>query len=140
MRKFFAAAAALFLTTSLAVFTTGTAAEASCKKTSATIVIPLTSAKHAQVIAHAKAAVKKGYPRTMVLNRTGADARRRAAMKGIPTKSGYDRDEYPAAVGRKVNKADVKYVKVSQNRSAGAIMGNKLRPYCNGVKFRYAGV
>ena len=122
------------------VLTVTSPAEAACKKTSITVVIPLTQAKHRQIIAHANWAIKiSHYPRVMILNRPGADARRRAALKSFPAKTGFDRDEYPAAVGRKVNKAHLAYVNPTQNRSAGAVMGNTLRPYCNGTHFRYAG-
>jgi hypothetical protein len=34
-------------------------------------------------------------------------------------------------------KADVRYVPSSENRSHCASMGNQLRPYCNGTRFRY---
>jgi hypothetical protein len=36
----------------------------------------------------------------MVVNRKGADARRDRLLEGIPIRAGFDRDEYPAAVGR----------------------------------------
>ena len=109
-----------------------------CRTTKATVTIPLVRGKHAQVIDHARAAVRSGFPVVLVLHRDGADARRRAATKGVATRAGYDRDEYPPAAGRKVNKAHVKLVDSSQNRSAGAVLGNTLRRYCNGTKFRYA--
>jgi len=91
----------------------------------------------------------------MIVNRPGADDRRdRLLASSIPTKAGFDRDEYPAAVGRgRANgssrglvrganprgwQADVAYVPSSENRSHGSSLGAKLRRYCNGVKFRYA--
>ena len=89
----------------------------------------------------------------MVLNRKGTDARRDRLLEGIPTKAGFDRDEYPAAVGRGrangtsrglirgINPvgwlADVLYVPSSENRSHGSSLGAKLRRFCNGTKFRY---
>lgn len=90
----------------------------------------------------------------MVVNRRSADARRDRLLRGIPTKAGFDRDEYPAAVGRgKANglshsltrgiapigwMADVEYVPSSENRSHGSSLGAKLRRLCNGTRFRYA--
>ena len=69
------------------------------------------------------------YPRVFHIDRAGADENRRQALQGIPTRSGYDRDEYPPAVAREGGKgADVRYVRSSENRSAGAYMGNKLGP------------
>lgn len=111
-----------------------------CKHTTAIIIIPLTAAKHSQIIAHAKLAILTfHYPRIMVLNRVGAAARRTALLKAIPIRRGFDRDEYLPAAGRSTVRAHVAYVNPTQNRSAGAVMGNKLRPYCNGTKFRYNG-
>ncbi len=113
----------------------------SCVHTDLIIRIPLTSAKHSAVIAHAKWAIRYDHqPRIMVLNRSGAAARRSALLKHIATRPGYDRDEYPAAVGRRVTYAHVRLVPSSQNRSAGAVMGNTLRNLCDGTKFVYAGV
>jgi len=84
-----------------------------------------------------------------VLNRRGADARRDRLLGGFPTRAGFDRDEYPPAVGRGRGKglrrgtrprgwkADVRYVPSSENRSHGATLGIKLRRFCDGTRFRY---
>jgi hypothetical protein len=84
-----------------------------------------------------------------VLNRRGADERRERLMRDIPTRDGFDRDEYPPAVGRGRGpglergrdprgwKADVRYVPSSENRSHGASLGNRLADFCNGTRFRY---
>lgn len=99
-------------------------------------------------------AIAKGWPRVMVVNRPRADDRRdRLLDNSIPTKAGFDRDEYPAAVGRGRADgsrrglvrgikpigwmADVAYVPTRENRSHGASLGNLLRVFCNGVRFRY---
>jgi len=103
---------------------------------------------------HYIAALRRGWPKVMVANRPGADARRDRLLDGVPTRRGFDRDEYPAAVGRgRANgrsralvrgrnprgwMADVAYVESGENRSHGSSLGNKLRPYCNGTRFRYA--
>ncbi len=34
-------------------------------------------------------------------------------------------------------KADVAYVRSSENRSHGATLGNRLRRFCDGTRFRY---
>jgi hypothetical protein len=102
---------------------------------------------------HMIRAVRRGWPRVMVLNRPGAEERRDRLLQGFPTREGADRDEYPAAVGRgRANgrsralvrgknprgwKADVAYVKSAENRSHGSVLGNELRPFCNGTRFRY---
>ena len=45
-------------------------------------------------------ALRTGWPRTLVLNRPGADARRDRLLAAFATRPGQDRDEYPPAVGR----------------------------------------
>jgi hypothetical protein len=91
----------------------------------------------------------KLWPVRLVLNRPGADARRERLLEDIPTRDGFDRDEYPPAVGRGKGaglergrnprgwKADVRYVASSENRSHGASLGAKLRDFCSGTRFRY---
>jgi Deoxyribonuclease NucA/NucB len=98
---------------------------------------------------HFRIAVRKGWPSRLVINRRGADARRDRLLEDYPTKDGYDRDEYPPAVGRGKGeglergrnprgwKAHVRYVPSSENRSHGASLGAKLADFCNGTRFRY---
>jgi hypothetical protein len=44
-------------------------------------------------------------------------------LKGIPTKPGYDRDEYPPAMSDEgATGANVRYVLSAENRSAGSVM------------------
>ena len=103
---------------------------------------------------HVITAIRRGWPRVMVLNRPRAPQRRARLLLKIPTRPGFDRDEYPPAVGRgRPNgkfralvrgtsprgwKADVMYVPFAENRSHGAVLGSLLRRYCNGIRFRYA--
>lgn len=105
--------------------------------------------KYPGIRRHMRGAIRRGWPRVLVLNRRGADERRDRLLAGIPTKDGYDRDEYPPAAGRGRGKdlergrnprgwkADVRYVESSENRSHGASLGGQLSPYCNGTKFKY---
>jgi hypothetical protein len=90
--------------------------------------------KYPNIRRHVIAAVKKGWPRVMVLNPKGADDRRDRFLDGFPTQPGSDRDEYPAAVGRSkpngdkrglvrgINPvgwmADMAYVPSGENRSS----------------------
>jgi hypothetical protein len=87
-----------------------------------------------QIRKHFLAAVGKGWPRILVLNRPGASRRRERLLADVPTRDGYDRDEYPPAVARGRGfhirgssprgwMADVAYVPSSENRSRGSTMG-----------------
>jgi hypothetical protein len=119
----------------------------SCKTTDKVVEIGLSKTKHANVLAHAADAGKRGYGKVKsdspypvwTINRGGAAGRRKQLLAGIPTRPGMDRDEAPPAMARDKVDASVRYVPSSENRSAGATMGVKLRQWCNGTKFRYIG-
>ena len=84
-----------------------------------------------------------------MLNRAGADERRERLLRDHATRDGFDRDEYPPAIGRGEGaslergrnplgwQADVRHVPSSENRSHGALLGAKLSDYCDGTRFRY---
>jgi hypothetical protein len=124
-----------------------------CKRPSTVQRLRFSKTKHPNIYAHFTRAVAKGWPRIMVLNRKATEKRRNRLLALIPTKPSFDRDEYPAAVGRgRANgdsrglvrginpigwPADVEYVPSSENRSHGSSMGAKLRGLCNGTRFRY---
>jgi hypothetical protein len=120
----------------------------SCVKPSSVQNVTFSSTKYPTIRQHFLKALRKGWPRILVVNRPGADARRTRLLEDVPTRNGYDRDEYPPAVGRGkgfhirgINPrgwmADVAYVPSSENRAHGSTMGTKLRRFCNGTKFRY---
>lgn len=78
------------------------------------------------------------WPTILTKNDQGEAERRAAAFAaaGVPTKHGYDRDEYPPAEGRSSSLADIRYVPSHENRSQGASMGGQLRVWCNGQEYR----
>ena len=123
--------------------------KSSCQKPSAVQSIAFSKSKYPDIRKHALAAIRAGWPAVLVINRPGADARRDRLLEHAPTRDGYDRDEYPPAVGRGRGKglvrgshprgwkADVAYVPSAQNRSHGSSLGAKLRHFCDGTRFRY---
>jgi hypothetical protein len=127
----------------------GAADPTGCSRPSAVQNITFSTTKYPYIRKHFLAALRKGWPRTLVVNRTGADKRRERLLEGVATKPGYDRDEYPPAVGRGRGagltrgsdptgwRANVTLVPSSENRSHGSSMGLKLRRFCSGTKFRY---
>ncbi len=108
-----------------------------CASPSGVQPISFSKTKYPNIRRHFRAALRRGWPRTLVLNRRGADARRDRLLGDLPTRAGYDRDEYPPALGRGRWKADVRYVPSSENRSHGSTLGIKLRRFCDGTRFRY---
>jgi hypothetical protein len=130
--------------------TASDAGPAECVTPSGVQRVVFSASKYPNVRRHFRGALRRGWPRRLVVNRRGADARRERALRDIPTREGFDRDEYPPAVGRGRGpglergrnprgwKADVRYVPSSENRSHGATLGDRLERFCNGTRFRYA--
>ncbi len=98
--------------------------------------VTLDRKKYRPILRHIREAIRDGWPRITRINRAGAGKRRNKALAGIPTKPGYDRDEWPMAMARNDWRASVKYVDSSVNRSAGASVGAQLRKFCSGTRFR----
>ena len=108
----------------------------SCERVDRPVVVDLHNIKHDPVIDHAFDAIALGKPRILHIARDEAKTNRRLSLRGIPTKEGYDRDEYPPAMSDEGGKgAHIRYVVSSINRSAGSLMGRQLRAYCNGQAF-----
>lgn len=102
-----------------------------------TVVFPVEDYK--ATAAHITAAIKKGHSAVCTIDRKGADKNREESLKGIPTKAGYDRDEWPMAMCAEGGEgASVAYVIQSDNRGAGSWIGNKLDKYPDGTKVAFA--
>lgn len=126
-----------------------TADPAGCTRPSGVQSISFSKTKYPNIKRHAERAIRKGWPKVLVVNRAGASARRDRLLTRWPTRAGKDRDEYPPAVGRGRGtgltkgtnprgwRADVAYVPSSENRSHGSTLGVKLRRFCDGTKFKY---
>lgn len=107
-----------------------------CRREALEVVVDLSHELHPAILAHEREALGRGEHRHLVLERDGADRRRRAALRGEPTAAGMDRDEYPPAISAQGGAgADVELVPSAQNRSAGAVMGAQLRGFCDGQRF-----
>jgi hypothetical protein len=74
--------------------------KSACVRPQGVLRLVFSRAKYPNIKRHFIAAVKNGWPRVMVLNRKGGDDHRDRLLEGFPTGPGFDRDEYPAAVGR----------------------------------------
>lgn len=121
-----------------------------CTRPRNVVDLVFSSARYPNIEAHFRKALDRGWPRILVINRKGADDRRDRLLRDIPTKPGFDRDEYPPAVGRGAGRAGLKrgrnptgwrasvmYVPSSENQSHGSRLGRLLSPWCNGTRFRY---
>lgn len=110
---------------------------ARCEKPDGIIDVSFSKTTFPHIRRHQIRSIREGWPSVYTINRKGADARRDKALAGIPTKPGYDRDESPAAMLRRTWRTDVALVPSSENRRHGALMGAKLRRYCNGTRVRF---
>ncbi|MEM4997384.1 NucA/NucB deoxyribonuclease domain-containing protein [Priestia sp. SB1] len=84
---------------------------------------------------HIKDAIADGQDKICTIDRAGADENRKLSLKGVPTKPGYDRDEWPMAMCEEGGQgADIEYIPPSDNRGAGSWVGNQLEQYEDGTK------
>jgi len=98
-----------------------------------TIMFPVD--KYPETATHIKSAIAKGKPAICTIDRDGADENREKSLAGIPTKEGYDRDEWPMAMCAEGGAgADVAYVESSDNRGSGSWVGNQLDKYPDGTR------
>lgn len=98
-------------------------------------IVEFPTERYPETAAHMKAAIKRGKSAVCTIDREGATDNREASLQGIPTKTGYDRDEFPMAMCAEGGAgADVAYVISSDNRGAGSWVGNKLAAYSNGTR------
>jgi len=128
------------LLTALAAFPAAGLAPAtaqSCATQRFSISIELSRSRYPYTTDHIADAIVAGEAALLHIDRAGADQNRSQSLAGIPTKPGYDRDEYPPAVSREGGYgASVRYVPSADNRGAGSVMGAQLSGWCEGQPFR----
>lgn len=74
----------------------------------------------------------------LTVDRANQNARRAEALRGIPRRPGFDRDEFPPAVTRQGGVgATVRYIDPSDNRAAGASLAATTRNLSDGQHFVY---
>ncbi|OUQ86136.1 DNA-entry nuclease [Brevibacillus brevis] len=98
-----------------------------------TLVFP--SDRYPQTAKHIKEAIASGKSAVCTIDRSGADGNREKSLKGIPTKKGYDRDEWPMAMCAEGGTgAHIEYISPSDNRGAGSWISNQLEDFPDGTK------
>ncbi|KGE18077.1 NucA/NucB deoxyribonuclease domain-containing protein [Paenibacillus wynnii] len=87
---------------------------------------------------HIQEAIENGEAPICTIDREGADENRRLSLKGVPTKKGYDRDEWPMAMCLEGGEgADIEYIPPSDNRGAGSWVGNQLESFADGTRVEF---
>ncbi|PET91955.1 MULTISPECIES: NucA/NucB deoxyribonuclease domain-containing protein [Bacillus cereus group] len=100
-------------------------------------VIEFPSNKYPETAAHIKDAIANGKTDICTIDRDRAAERRKQSLANVPTKKGYDRDEYPMAMCREGGKgADIRHIKPADNRGAGSYIGNKVEKLPDGAKVK----
>ncbi|MFP3876041.1 NucA/NucB deoxyribonuclease domain-containing protein [Bacillus paralicheniformis] len=101
-------------------------------------VLIFPSDRYPETGAHIRKAIKKGHSKICTIDRDGADERRKESLKDVPSKSGYDRDEWPMAMCEEGGTgASVEYISPSDNRGAGSWVGNQVSDYPDGTKILF---
>lgn len=83
------------------------------------VVLEFPADVYPQTAAHIASAIIAGHSAICTIDRDGAEENREQSLAGIPTKEGYDRDEWPMAMCAEGGEgADVAYLDPSDNRGA----------------------
>ncbi|WP_284140759.1 NucA/NucB deoxyribonuclease domain-containing protein [Virgibacillus sp. LDC-1] len=101
------------------------------------VEVTIPSNRYPETSKHIQDAQKAGHPDTLTIDRSGAKLRRKDSLSGLDKVPGKDLDEYPPAMFKEGGMgASVRPVSPSDNRGAGAYLGNKLRNYPDGTRVR----
>ncbi|MEJ8304291.1 NucA/NucB deoxyribonuclease domain-containing protein [Saccharibacillus sacchari] len=95
--------------------------------------------RYPKTAAHIQNAISKGESAVCTIDRDGAKENREESLRGIPTKKGLDRDEWPMAMCEEGGTgADIEYILPSDNRGAGSWVGNALENYPDGTQVEFS--
>ncbi|MFZ3597333.1 NucA/NucB deoxyribonuclease domain-containing protein [Streptomyces sp. BH104] len=76
-------------------------------------------------------------PDVLTIDRNGADDNRADSLRGIPTDSPRDRDEYPPAMYKEGGTgASVRYIAAKDNQGSGSAMGSAVRGLPDGTRVK----
>lgn len=101
----------------------------------ADVVLTFPRERYPETAEHIRSAIEKGQSAVCTLDRKSADKHREDSLRGIPTKRGYDRDEWPMAMCKEGGKgADIAYISPADNRGAGSWIANQLEKYPDGTR------
>jgi len=101
-------------------------------------VLEFPANQYPHVAAHIASAILAGESSVCTIDRSGAEQRREVSLAGIPTREGFDRDEWPMAMCKEGGAgASVVYINSSENRGAGSWVGNAVEKYPDGTKVKF---
>ncbi|MDN4090959.1 NucA/NucB deoxyribonuclease domain-containing protein [Paenibacillus polymyxa] len=92
-----------------------------------TVRLEFPSDRYPETAQHIREAIGAGHSAACTIDRDGAEQNRELSLKGIPTKKGKDRDEWPMAMRAEGGEgADIKYISPKDNRGAGSLMDQMI--------------
>ncbi|MCM3631548.1 NucA/NucB deoxyribonuclease domain-containing protein [Paenibacillus glycanilyticus] len=94
--------------------------------------------RYPETAKHIQEAMASGESKICTIDRENAEENRKESLKDIPTKKGYDRDEWPMAMCQEGGDgADIAYISPSDNRGAGAWVSNQLDTFPDGTRVEF---
>ncbi|WP_435168208.1 NucA/NucB deoxyribonuclease domain-containing protein [Paenibacillus glycanilyticus] len=94
--------------------------------------------RYPETAKHIREAMASGESKICTIDRENAEENRKESLKDIPTKKGYDRDEWPMAMCKEGGDgADIAYIAPSDNRGAGAWVSNQLDTFPDGTRVEF---
>lgn len=94
--------------------------------------------RYPETAEHIQEAIESGESAVCTISREDAEENRKESLSGVPTKKGYDRDEWPMAMCAEGGSgADIEYITPSDNRGAGSWVGNQLEGYADGTRVEF---
>ncbi|WP_150266185.1 NucA/NucB deoxyribonuclease domain-containing protein [Paenibacillus tepidiphilus] len=116
----------------------GVPVEPPVKNDSEVIQLVFPEDRYPETAEHIQEAIRNGESAVCTIDRDNAEGNRKESLKGVPTKEGYDRDEWPMAMCAEGGAgADIEYITPSDNRGAGSWVGNQLEDYANGTRVEF---
>ena len=96
------------------------------------------SDRYPETAYHIKEAIESDQSPICTIDREGAEENRKQSLLDVPTKKGYDRDEWPMAMCQEGGtNADIAYISPADNRGAGSWVGNQLEAYPDGTRIQF---
>lgn len=87
---------------------------------------------------HIRKAIQEGHSEICTIDRERAEKNRDESLKGVPTKEGYDRDEWPMAMCSEGGKgAHIAYIDPADNRGAGSWVSHQVKDYPDGTRIKF---
>lgn len=100
-------------------------------------VLRLERSQYPATFGHIADAIKLGHASIVIILRNAAKSNRKLSLKGIKTRIGLDRDEWPMAMFKEGGKdAHVRHIDPSDNRGAGSSIGDILSDLPDGTKIK----